>query len=137
MYAQDYDELLPAFSFGNIRWDALLQPYVMNEQIFKCPSEPSAALGYGYNYYFLGHVSAPSVAPKPLAKILKPAETMWGMDAGDTAFRGRVFQGSTTYPPAKRHNGGSNVGMIDGHAKWFTYEVLIARDCPYFGYQYY
>ena len=126
MYAQDYDEVLPAFSFAGIQWNTLLQPYVMNEQIFKCPSEPSRDLGYGYNYYLLGNLSGPARAPQPLAKILAPAETLWGMDAGDTAFRGRVFQGSTTYPPSKIHNGGSNVGMIDGHAKWFKTDNLFS-----------
>ena len=30
MYAQDYDEVLPAISFAAVQWNTLLQPYVMN-----------------------------------------------------------------------------------------------------------
>src|SRR6056297_1745410 len=44
MYAQDYDErLCPSYLAGNPdsnnRWDEMLQPYLKNEQILRCPSE--------------------------------------------------------------------------------------------------
>ncbi|MEN6546618.1 MAG: prepilin-type N-terminal cleavage/methylation domain-containing protein, partial [Armatimonadia bacterium] len=52
-YAQDYDEMLPSFTYGNIRWDSLIQAYVKNTQIFKCPSSATMALGYGWNYNYL------------------------------------------------------------------------------------
>src|SRR5437773_7540417 len=43
MYAQDYDEHLPLYNYpqptgGNLRWGALIEPYVKNLQIFICPS---------------------------------------------------------------------------------------------------
>src|SRR6056297_3918167 len=52
MYAQDYDEMLPVWGYGNIdnaengpdegfySWDTVLEPYIKNVQILKCPSNP-------------------------------------------------------------------------------------------------
>ncbi|MCS6861494.1 MAG: DUF1559 domain-containing protein [Abditibacteriales bacterium] len=80
MYAQDYDELLPAGSrstgIGAIRWGGQIQPYVKNLQIFTCPSANQFVYGglsgptggYGYN--------ACSLNNTPLASINKPAETI-------------------------------------------------------------
>jgi prepilin-type N-terminal cleavage/methylation domain-containing protein len=80
MYAQDYDERLPAGSrttaIGAIRWGGQIQPYVKNLQIFTCPSANQFTYGgvsgptggYGYNACTLNNIS--------LAEITKPAETI-------------------------------------------------------------
>jgi len=51
MYAQDYDEFLciaqPLAGPPVLFFDSVLQPYVKNTQIFKCPSKTSPTLAYG------------------------------------------------------------------------------------------
>ncbi len=80
MYAQDYDERLPAGSRTSgtltMRWGGQIQPYVKNLQIFTCPSANQFTYGglsgptggYGYN--------ACSLNNRSLAEINKPAETI-------------------------------------------------------------
>lgn len=52
MYAQDYDDTLPAnynynpYPTNLVWWDDLIQPYVTNYQILICPSDQAT----GYNY---------------------------------------------------------------------------------------
>src|SRR5690349_15983360 len=46
-YTQDYDERYPSRFYGNGvnyggAWAAVVQPYVKSEQLFQCPSEPTA-----------------------------------------------------------------------------------------------
>ncbi|MEN6645338.1 MAG: DUF1559 domain-containing protein [Armatimonadia bacterium] len=131
-YAQDYDEMLPSFTYGNIRWDSLIQAYVKNTQIFKCPSSATMALGYGWNYNYLGYPSAPTVAAKSLGAIDKPAETLWGMDVDNAPVL--AYKYFAAYAPSLRHNDGSNVGFVDGHAKWFSYSSLYTPTCTLYGY---
>jgi len=49
MYAQDYDETLTC-RIGSGAWWELVQPYVKNGQILRCPSKRDAAPAYGMNY---------------------------------------------------------------------------------------
>ncbi|MHB8993998.1 MAG: DUF1559 family PulG-like putative transporter [Armatimonadota bacterium] len=131
-YAQDHDEMLPAFSYGGIKWDGLIQPYVKNTQIFRCPSASTLTLAYGWNYNLLGYPASPYVAAKSLGTIDKPAETLWGMDVDNTV--PLCLRYYAAYAPSKRHNDGSNVGFIDGHAKWFSYSSLYTPSCVLYGY---
>lgn len=53
-YSQDYDERIVPFTQNGsaggaaVAWDRVLQPYIKNEQIFKCPSN-ELFMGYTYN----------------------------------------------------------------------------------------
>lgn len=56
-YSQDYDEALPRSNYGNwssdtqganVKWMDVVYPYVKNEQVFNCPSDPAARL-YRYS----------------------------------------------------------------------------------------
>jgi len=72
MYAQDFDEILPAGTFNSTTnpyfaqwsysfWVPMLQPYVKNNGVFSCPSAaptanltgpaPQMRVNYGYNEY--------------------------------------------------------------------------------------
>jgi len=148
MYAQDYDEVLPVAS----HWDALdntapsttytiwyesIYPYVANWQIFICPSQKRAnpqggAPGYGWNYQEFGYRSSSgslgSHYSTPLGEILQPAQTIVVGDSEDTDARGNsgsryLYRRHSLYLPS-RHNGGGNMGMADGHAKWYSEQYL-------------
>ena len=124
MYAQDYDEMLipSALTYatgGN--WYELLQPYVKNMQMFKCPSSPAVAVGYGWNYqefgyYYGDHGTGWATA---LAQVTAPAETILLGDNSDANANRYLYKRHATYTP-NRHNGGGNMGLLDGHAKWFS-----------------
>lgn len=89
MYAQDYDERLPAASrtINRVvyRWGGQIQPYVRNLKIFICPSASQFTYGgttgptggYGYNACGLNNRS--------LAEVVKPGETIMTGDSCGTA----------------------------------------------------
>jgi prepilin-type N-terminal cleavage/methylation domain-containing protein/prepilin-type processing-associated H-X9-DG protein len=143
MYAQDYDESMlcryrgPAASaveypngreYTGLMWYWAVYPYVNNMQIFDCPSESykwtggyTGAFRYGYSRY-LGYASMDSLK---LAEIEKPAETFMIGDSdyepGESALSYTLY---SSYSPrtflSPRHNGGANVALADGHAKWYN-----------------
>ena len=136
-YAQDYDEMLPLAAMYYIpgayyTWPHLLQPYVMNIQIFTCPSKTSQAwngnrsttqtIGYGYNRIVAG--------TRELGAAKRPSETILCGDSGLlTNGNGYYFidwnidQSDNGVAPEPRHNDGANLGFIDGHAKWYAKTV--------------
>ncbi len=137
MYAQDYDERLPAsYLPGNPgtydNWYEVLQPYLKNTQILICPSQATYTLGYGQNYSFLTY-SWPGSAGYgsggcPLALIARPAETILIADSGQHQLSSGGWSYGMTYvitwarEPLNyfvylRHNEMANVGFCDGHAK--------------------
>jgi prepilin-type N-terminal cleavage/methylation domain-containing protein/prepilin-type processing-associated H-X9-DG protein len=156
-YAQDFDEVLPprytVTAIGNIyvihqtAATCLLQPYVKNTQIFKCPSLNSTATAYGYNAYLIGgNVSLGQIVSP--ADILMFVDDQWG---GVTAYyptQGVANWGANFATPAGsaanwlvntptgRHNDGVNIVFCDGHAKWMRPITLYnnASDYPYYKY---
>ncbi|NLO04248.1 MAG: DUF1559 domain-containing protein [candidate division WS1 bacterium] len=120
MYAQDYDEvwhLYRSYVTGSDAWPHHIVPYIMNDQIMKCPSRPNQSnFAYGVNYNHLRQW--------PLAKVTHPSEHFayvenWNQLAGCTCAGGH--EGVDNYTPnldPLPHNGGVNVTFVDGHAKW-------------------
>ena len=157
-YAQDYDEINvkcyesswngTAWSY-NRRWYytsaanvGMLYPYINNTQVFVCPSGG----GYGGNRAIFISGTGSGLA---LAQIAKPSETIVIGDTlasgGDpTTGVGNYAQGMITYATnpgyqpgtacnghglmAIRHNGGANLGFMDGHAKWMKSDATISPD---------
>jgi len=138
-YAQDYDELLIpaampyAAPAASNEWYEILQPYMKNTQVLKCPSQQTYAVGYGWNYQNFGYYygSHGSGWATEMAKIKQPAETILiadNPDAGQYGAGSRYAYGPTQVsPPAdgignvpRRHNGGGNYGFCDGHCKWLS-----------------
>jgi prepilin-type N-terminal cleavage/methylation domain-containing protein/prepilin-type processing-associated H-X9-DG protein len=136
MYTQDYDERLcigARWFVGGVGgtgryWIDGLEPYVKNVQIFKCPSRTDLTWGYGWNYQEFGYeyndgASRSSYCSTPLAAITAPATTiLLGDDGGGTA---RLLYKRTAANTADWHNGGANMGLCDGHAKWYSKADLV------------
>ncbi len=158
MYAQDYDERMPPRYYryvsttpGGPNWcDHLVQPYIKNTQVTRCPSTEEKSYGYAQDY----------LNWCKLASIGSPAETVVLCDvkrsfnsSGGQSFdlsvrKPSIFgspptkpatdedewpiTGDPTYAPRARgvHNGGCNVGFCDGHAKWLTTDAFFYGQNP-------
>ncbi len=143
MYAQDYDEMLiPGAQIkpsapGNL-WFDVIQPYVNNEQILVCPSQanPTAGAnydptGYGWNYQEFGYrYDSPDSYGwgTALSEITNPAGTIVLGDSDDgERYHRYLYRRNASYLP-QRHNGGGNMGLADGHAKWYNYQTLVKSE---------
>ncbi len=159
-YSQDYDEQVMRFSTpgcGNTcywwsGWNGttltakggLLEPYMKNTQVNKCPSLPDDWLGskeqtgYAYNTVYLSPADYPPptyaevAIPVNLAQIEDPARTVAFADAAQL-YNGTTMQSSSYLSPPGdttpstysgdypnfhgRHNGMGNVLWCDGHVK--------------------
>jgi len=129
-YAQDYDECLPMARW-NIRapadptwvaYNVSIAPYVQNTQIFRCPSDPTRACAYGT----CCHDSWGAMKyqePAPLGDIYYPSE-LHLLLCTNSAFWHIPWEvspsGCHDGPWVFRHNGGTNVAYVDGHAKWIN-----------------
>lgn len=92
MFLQDYDE---KFKLQAATYRSKLMPYIKNERIFHCPSDPTQGVSYSFNANLQGIA---------MAKIKSPAKTVMIYEgkAGKLDFR---------------HDGRASVGFADGHAK--------------------
>jgi len=146
MYTQDFDEMLPGQYYdanasggenaGDYTWRSAILPYVKNAQIFQCPSKRmtttfNGGLDYGTNGGYgvnAVHWAANSPTPPPGQSdgdVQYPATCIFlGETEGSEAF---ANDGSNTHyadggsawasTANDRHNGVSNFGFCDGHAK--------------------
>lgn len=131
MYAQDWEESLCPYyldgayeykngTYGGM-WYKLLEPYLRNEQILACPSygyrrPPNTyddhTSGYGWNRHI--------TVDDSLSTVEYPSESLMLADAGGSGnYRVYAVVYETAYID-QRHNGGANVGFVDGHAKWYS-----------------
>ncbi|MBC7288428.1 MAG: DUF1559 domain-containing protein [Armatimonadetes bacterium] len=154
MYLNDYD----GFFFGHIQgrrdnfyppvnpfltWAQQIAPYIKNEQIFVCPSNPGNDFvlgdaynrdyyfGYGLNYWLTYYYYYNDAH---ISKIQRPAETIWFTDCDFYVVYPTYYL--YTYPTNPvygqngyarlqlRHNDGVNVGFVDGHAKWMNRQTI-------------
>jgi len=148
MYAQDYDDVLGGayhrIPGTSTPWYNVLAPYVKNDQLRVCPSEPTVTSGYGVNWrgvgYYIG--GGPYYSPPrtgytydglPLAKIVSPSELVLMGDAyavaagaGAPAFTNALslnylyVEAFTRTDICGRHNQGNNLNFCDGHAKYMA-----------------
>ena len=143
MYSQDYDEQLVAnHTSAQVagrwhEWWTNLQPYTKNWQVFRCPSNP-VNIYNGVNYgkrgcsdNVLSGEDSSTYWWGMMAQFDRPAECIWFADWG----RGNGHRlcphwhvGGTYvgYVHPQIHNGGTNYGFMDGHAKWMKYEQTYA-----------
>jgi len=134
-YAQDYDEVLPP-SIGGSSMAALSTtfeyclPYTKNTQIDFCSSDSIGEVNYSswglprYSYGWNAYIFALMI-PSPPGPPMQPGVSLAAFSAPadvDTFWDGAttVVMGFPRPGPQPRHNEGSNVGFLDGHAKWYS-----------------
>jgi prepilin-type processing-associated H-X9-DG protein len=101
MYAEDWDDNLPAAS----HWSEQCYPYVKNEQIWHCP-EAKSPYSYAYNQA-LNALKLSDMAEQTLTvNLFESDATTWNASGGIANVAGN------------RHDGGSNYGFLDGHARF-------------------
>ena len=135
-------------------WDTLIYPYVKNVQIFNCPTTNDIATwnppnhgGYGTQQILLtsdygmnGALGSsgdsgcsvpnwPSQSPPytslKQAMINNPSRMIMLFENNNTGDFGYLNPDCSTTPTlGSRHNNGSNVGYVDGHAQWQSYTTL-------------
>ena len=150
MYAQDYDEtLIPlangGYGIARYRWTTLIDPYVKNQQILTCPSDPKRGTAYGLSFNNLacddtsagglgrGAVLADIASPAD-ALMLTEAERADGAEIYYVYSLKRYALGAVSgypnngIPNPGRHNGGNNVAFCDGHSKWVGISTMLDRN---------
>ncbi|GAB4466261.1 MAG: hypothetical protein OHK0029_37450 [Armatimonadaceae bacterium] len=153
MYAQDYDEYtvptslnlyeeIPGYTWWRdvVYWPMLLQPYVKNTGIFRCPSAYYAPFPWGpgiewrcyaMNNHYSNRVNRNNPTTKSLAAFTYPAEfgvitespgvsLLWVHEFIRTPIPG----GRSTWPT---HQNGVNIAFVDGHAKWIHSSTYIGK----------
>ncbi|MGC9317710.1 MAG: prepilin-type N-terminal cleavage/methylation domain-containing protein [Armatimonadota bacterium] len=162
MYAQDYDEMMPitmevdehGASTVLWMWFNGLDPYIRNQQIRWCPSEPDKGDPDLWGSYLMNGML--TAGARTLNAAERPSETIliaeraanWrnlpDNDPGDPTSpyydlcydswlpNGNWFTGVIAWPPVfgdlldkDRHNGGQNFAFLDGHAKWMRWEETV------------
>jgi prepilin-type N-terminal cleavage/methylation domain-containing protein/prepilin-type processing-associated H-X9-DG protein len=147
MYAQDYDEtLLPTQNDAFVLWPDLLTPYIKNNQVRVCPSDPGKPLNYDVNGNVLppnsyglneltfeddtDYLPGPPAASLTLATFTTPAATVMIGEMGDqddlitpreNPFKmvvpDDVLNDQYDGRPSGRHFTRCNLAFMDGHAK--------------------
>ena len=156
MYVQDYDEVMPIYlistgrgetdlpdiGYDYIAWQDLLHPYMMNWQVYICPSGGSyrgtarAAHGaYGGNYAFVfSHQTSWTYS---LGEFERPAETYAVVEARSYITRydpGIPSSGGGHWGQVEsRHNDQNNVLFLDGHAKSEHHSVVAPQSPSWTG----
>ncbi len=152
MYAQDYDEILPPTAIPSEEsdgtlWPMLVQPYIKNDQVRRCPSDSKGQFNsYGLNEIIFSDLTDPVSIRRPiqsLAAIQTPTETVMMAELGTeddlVTPRGDAFKSTApSYPlndeedgrPAARHSGRANLGLMDGHQKAFRMDQFYLNQTP-------
>ncbi|MFP3904171.1 MAG: DUF1559 domain-containing protein, partial [Armatimonadota bacterium] len=163
MYAQDYDEMLPitmevdqhGASTVLWMWFNGLDPYIKNQQMRWCPSDPDKGSdpdlwgSYLMNGMLTAGCRSIGAAEKPAETILmaERAANWRNLPANDPSDHtspyydlcydswlpnGDWYTGTIAWPPVfedlldtDRHNGGQNFAFLDGHAKWLKWEQTV------------
>ena len=153
MYASDYDEVLPptavisSQSEDGILWPVLLQPYVKNDQVRRCPSDVvSKRNSYGLNELIFADLTDPiagNSTVRTLAQVQAPTSTVMMSELGtEDDFRAPHADAyKSTAPssplnddadarPSARHSLFANLGLMDGHQKAFRLEQFYTNQTP-------
>ncbi len=142
MYAEDYDECYPTVNHvTGYDWFPPLYPYVKNRQIFRCPAYKAGAGEPETDYLLNGlfaHGSSMAQFDAPAEQICIAVRqqgvnatgyhpwpddgTTWDDLSAYSEFENRIAKAV--------HNGGSNYGFGDGHAKWYRWDATIQAPLP-------
>jgi prepilin-type N-terminal cleavage/methylation domain-containing protein/prepilin-type processing-associated H-X9-DG protein len=151
-YAQDYDECVPGIRHvvnGTTYWYSIrdeVDPYVKNKAIYVCPSATasnSPTLSYSYNWYV--GMGSNGVEAHNMSQFALPGQVPAFVDSGTYASTnatytfsmtgaqawGRkcvvgdsnTYQNANATPKMIEHTDGGNILFVDGHVKWFHYQM--------------
>jgi prepilin-type N-terminal cleavage/methylation domain-containing protein/prepilin-type processing-associated H-X9-DG protein len=142
MYVQDYDERFPKqywgagtgypWPSGQIAagmWIPSVYPYIKNIQLMQCPSNSSRwtgnYVGNGFSYPYNSYL-----VDAQLAEVRYPAQMVCNICGWYYFSTGaNNYESTSGNPPGgpsvkKWHNEGTNMVMVDGHAKWMKYQNI-------------
>lgn len=108
MYVEDYDNRLP-----QPHWMDSLLPYIKNEAALRCleaERRDSTAFGRAFELNLLG---------RQFSKVRTPDTTDMIFDS-EATHRNAVARIGWGIARPGRHKGGTNIGFVDGHVKWFS-----------------
>jgi prepilin-type N-terminal cleavage/methylation domain-containing protein/prepilin-type processing-associated H-X9-DG protein len=144
MYAQDYDETFVPASVGFTPFNALLEPYIKNQQVWTCPSAVTTITGVSRSIGMSATVARPISAVLRMPAIEFPASLIamgdsqplaWGSTFGanvngfqacSSATREATGQAQgSTHAQFQRHSLGANFVFADSHAKWMKARTTI------------
>jgi prepilin-type processing-associated H-X9-DG protein len=154
MYSMDYDERLPAARYGSGEWSTVLNPYIKNDGVFTCPSDPKPRkitvenTGATYSLSYIPNFSAIARPPRrgySEAMFESPAQTITiternenATDDGVTAYQGdQPLSWQQVEDPTSaikkqiawdRHSGGFNNVFVDGHARFYKLKATFDPD---------
>jgi prepilin-type N-terminal cleavage/methylation domain-containing protein/prepilin-type processing-associated H-X9-DG protein len=146
MYLTDYDGRFVTTS-DDWRWYGPVMPYIMNEQIFKCPSL-GGDQGNPYTDYVINGVFAHGISQSRIKRasgMIMIAErredapwdgyhswpangTSWADVSAYRASDGHNWL--LDHVSQDRHNGGCNYAFADGHGKWLRWDQTISPQPP-------
>jgi len=128
-----------------------LYVYVKSKAVYICPDDdPGSKTGdsYSYNSCLTSPTKQVASGPgflwpgKPLALFNQTDDTLLLAEEGHEVFISQYstndglfnmdFQpvGYDAYQYSGRHNGGSDILFLDGHAKWYTYATAVGDNFP-------
>ena len=151
MYAQDNDEKIVSASRylsgttgSSTSWYYEVEPYIKNTQVWKCPSQgdrPTSHYShYGWSYNGMPYWCHSDQYKSGLAYWNYPAEAMLfcctrpdgaggiGYAYSYVSYRASHWVDPHTGHVGIVHNKGSNVGYMDGHAKWLGISQFMRTD---------
>ncbi len=127
MYLSDYDEMYPNRNMvwldgsGGLTDWGILEPYIKNNQIWRCPSDANVVVGYGVTCAFFRR-SDWSPPVQAMAQVVAPAEkiAMWDANASILHYPKCGNSGAACHDGniSARHNEGANCLFHDWHVKW-------------------
>ena len=130
MYAQDWNETLPPFAYHSEQprtaFPWIMHPYVMNWEVWNCPSADSTINPDHENMYDHGGIGIayPNIAHyltsgggMRLAQVIEPSKAIWFADNRDLWLDGSLQDGIYGRRMEARHNENANIAFVDGHAR--------------------
>jgi prepilin-type N-terminal cleavage/methylation domain-containing protein/prepilin-type processing-associated H-X9-DG protein len=156
MYAQDYDERLPSYTYrgtSNVsgNWMDMIEPYVKSHQIYYCPSGTSIPnkdgtfdarlVNYGINYLYLTTTETGAIPYTgckdtvtsyckgvALASVNSPSETVLLADRDGGVGGNNFITDKGGKAPTALHLEGANITFVDGHVKWMKIPGALTAD---------